>query len=328
MKKFKLRYSLLSVIAVLGIFFSAAEAEEIRVVPLGKAVGIQVYTDGLLVVGSSEVNGENIAKKYGIKINDRIMSINGEDAKSCEQLSEAINLSPKNVELSVRRDNQDILINAVPAMTGDNIYRLGLWVRDSTAGIGTLTYYEPSSNTFAALGHSINDVDTGNILSVKSGNIRDCSILSVTKSTKGSPGELNGAFDGDKTGEVQLNTHIGIFGSFDAPPQNSEEAIPIAAKAQLHEGEAYIISDVLGQRDKYTVKIDKITNDADKGLVIEITDQRLLDATGGIVQGMSGSPIIQDGRLAGAVTHVFVNNPSKGYGTLAENMIDMTNKLS
>lgn len=310
-------------------FFSVTYAEEIRVIPIGKAVGVRIYTDGLLVIGTSEVNGENVAKECGIKINDRITQVNGENIDTSEELAKLVNENPDGVNLSVIRDNQNIEINAVPVLSNDNVYRLGLWVRDSTAGIGTVTYYNPANNTFAALGHGINDVDTGNILSVKSGNILNCDILSIAKSEKGSPGEINGAFNGEKIGNVSINSQIGIFGKMCSNEfANMGEAIPVAAKSQIEEGDAYILSDAFeDENNQYSIKIEKITNDADKGLIIEITDQRLIDQAGGIVQGMSGSPIIQNGMLVGAVTHVFVNNPLKGYGTLAENMIDMSNKI-
>ena len=309
-------------------FFSSAYAEEIRVVPIGKAVGIKIYTDGLLVIGTSEVNGENAAKKCGIKVNDRITEANGEAVETSERFAQIVNEHPDGINIKVVRDNQNIEINAVPVLAEDNIYRLGLWVRDSTAGIGTVTYYDPSSKAFAALGHAINDVDTGNILSVKSGNILNCDILSVTKSEKGNPGEINGAFEGDIIGDLSVNSQIGVFGKMTSNEfSDLNDAIPVAAKGQVQEGDAYILSDAFGNNtEQYSIKINKITNEADKGLVIEITDDRLIEMTGGIVQGMSGSPIIQNGRLVGAVTHVFVNNPTKGYGTLAENMIDMQTK--
>lgn len=305
-------------------FVPSVYAQSLEVIPVGKTVGVKIYTDGLLVIGSSEINGKNIAKEYGIRINDRIKKINGTDIESTEKFSEIVNNNPDGVTLSLLRDNQNIEINAVPVKDED-VYRLGLWVRDSTAGIGTVTYYNPASKDFAALGHSINDVDTGNILSVKSGNILNCNILSVTKSEKGSPGEINGAFDGEKIGDISINSDIGIFGKMTCDEfENINEAIPVAAKEQVQEGEAYIISDAFGNNNnKYSIEIKKITNATDKGLVIEITDQRLKEAAGGIVQGMSGSPIIQNGMLVGAVTHVFVNSPLKGYGTLAENMIDL-----
>ena len=305
-----------------------ASAYATRVIPMGKTVGVKIYTDGLLVIGSSEINGENIAKKYDIRVNDRITEINGEIADTSEKLSEIVNKNPDGVNLKIARDNQNLEINAVPALSEDNVYRLGLWVRDSTAGIGTVTYYDPATTNFAALGHCINDVDTGNILSVKSGNILNCNILSVTKSKKGSPGEINGAFDGDNIGNVTINSQIGIFGKMTCDEfDNAGEALPIAAREQVHEGEAYILSDAFEkENNKYSIEIKKITNAADKSLVVEITDSRLKEMSGGIIQGMSGSPIIQDGMLVGAVTHVFVNHPTKGYGALAENMIDIQTK--
>lgn len=309
--------------------FSYVHAEEIRVVPVGKTVGVKIYTDGLLVIGTSDVNGENPAKKYGININDRIKKINGEDIETAEEFAKTVNEHSDGVLLSLTRDNQNIEINAVPTPDDSGVYRLGLWVRDSTAGIGTVTYYNPADKTFAALGHAINDVDTGNILPVRAGNILNCDIISVTKSQKGSPGEINAAFDGDKIGNVYENEEIGIFGKMCCDEFSGiGETIPVAAKSQITEGDAYIISDAFGEENnKYSIKITKITNNADKGLVIEITDPRLIEQSGGIVQGMSGSPIIQNGMLAGAVTHVFVNSPLKGYGTLAENMIDASNKI-
>lgn len=303
-------------------------AYAIDVIPMGKTVGVKIYTDGLLVIGSTEIDGENIAKKYDIRVNDRITEINGEKADSSEHFSQIVNESPNGVNLKIVRDNQNLEINAVPKLSNDNIYHLGLWVRDSTAGIGTVTYYDPSTKSFAALGHCIKDVDTGNILSVKSGNILNCNILSINKSVKGSPGEINGAFEGDNIGNVMINSQIGIFGKMICNEfDNAGETLTVAAKDQVHEGEAYILSDAFeNDNNKYSIEIKKITNAADKSLVLEITDNRLKELSGGIIQGMSGSPIIQDGLLVGAVTHVFVNHPTKGYGTLAENMIDVQMK--
>ncbi|MCH5210959.1 MAG: SpoIVB peptidase [Oscillospiraceae bacterium] len=323
MKKFSANIMLCLIFSMCVL--RTAYAEEIKVIPVGQAVGIRLYTDGLLVVGMAEVNGNNTAAQCGIKINDRIKEVNGEDALSSERFSEIINENPDGVTLDIMRGNQEIEIHAVPALSEDNIYRLGLWVRDSTAGIGTVTYYDPVSESFAALGHSINDADTGNILTVKSGNILNCDISSVTKSKRGNPGEINGVFEGNRIGNVLVNSRTGIFGKMVSNEfSDLREPVPIAAKEQIREGDAYILSDAFGGETKeYTIKIDKITNNADKGLIIEITDNTLLQMSGGIVQGMSGSPIIQDGRLVGAVTHVLVNNPKKGYGTLAESMIDV-----
>ena len=308
--------------------FSTAYAEEIRVIPIGKTVGVRLYTDGLLVIGSSEVNGRNIAKECGIEINDRIVSVNNQNIDTTEEFSKIVNENPDGVELSILRDNKNLTIEAIPECSTDEIYRLGLWVRDSTAGIGTVTYYNPSDNTFAALGHGINDIDTGNILSVKSGNILHCDILSVTKSKKGVPGEINASFSGESIGNIDINSQIGIFGKMSCDEyENCSETIPVATKSQVREGDAYIITVAFGgEQEQYSIKIKKITDNVDKALIIEITDERLIEQSGGIVQGMSGSPIIQDNKLVGAVTHVFVNSPLKGYGTLAESMIDISNK--
>lgn len=315
-------------IVVYALFFLmtilAAHAEEIRVVPIGRAAGIQIYTDGLLVIGTSDISGHDAAKDAGIKTGDRIIAVNGSEAGTAEEFARLVNENPEGLNLDIARDNQQMSVNAVPVLSEDNVYRLGLWVRDSCAGVGTITYYNPQSNTFAALGHAVNDVDTGGILPVKSGVLTNCDIVSVAKSRRGAPGEINASFSGDKLGEITVNSSSGLFGN--AEPDffsGNGELMTVAAKSQVHTGDAYILSDIFGTNtEKYSIKIDKITDEDDKGLVIEITDERLKDMAGGIVQGMSGSPIIQDGYLVGAVTHVFVNNPLKGYGTLAEKMID------
>lgn len=295
------------------------------VIPIGKTVGVKIFTDGLLVIGSSEVDGRNVAKESGIRTNDRIKAINGQSIDNAELLVRLVNENPNGVRLSLVRDNQDIEVDAVPVHGEDGVYRLGLWVRDSTAGIGTVTFYNPETKNFAALGHCINDVDTGNILSVKSGHILNCNILSVTKSEKGAPGEINGAFEGDKIGDVRVNAQIGIFGKMTTSEfESANDAVPVATRDEIHTGDAYILTDAFGSSDnRYSINIKKFTQSEDKAMVIEITDSRLIENAGGIVQGMSGSPIIQDGKLVGAVTHVFVNNPLKGYGTLAESMLEV-----
>lgn len=318
------RFSKISIIlAVCLSFFTSAYAYGASVVPIGRAVGIQLYTDGLLVIGMTEVEGRNVCKDAGIKVNDRIISVNGNKVTSSEELSSAVNQSPQGVELELVRDNRNLTVNAVPVLACDNVLRLGLWVRDSCAGVGTVTYYNPGKDTFAALGHAINDVDTGNILSIKEGVITSCDILSVTKSSRGVPGEINASFTGEKLGDINYNTASGIFGKVtDEFPKDTSLQMTVASKNEVTTGNAYILSDILGQKvEKYAIKIKKVTADADKGIVLEITDERLINATGGIVQGMSGSPIIQSDKFVGAVTHVFVNNPLKGYGILAENML-------
>ena len=230
--------------------------------------------------------------------------------------------------LDIVRDDRHMTVNAVPAQCEDGIYRLGLWVRDSCAGVGTVTYYDPETNKYAALGHAVNDVDTGNILSVKSGNILDCNIVSVTKSSRGVPGEINAVFGDTVIGNIGANTYEGIFGTVENDGYLKGGAIEVAASAEVHRGEAYIISDIInGRPEKYSIRIKKITGDADKGIELEVTDSSLIETAGGIVQGMSGSPIVQDNKLVGAVTHVLVDNPINGYGTLAESMLETQDKV-
>lgn len=299
-------------------------ADETRVVPMGRTAGIQIYTDGLLVIGMSEIDGRCAAKEAGICVNDRVTKINGSGVTTSEDFAKAVNEHPEGLSLEIERGDRPFTVNVCPAPDNDGVYRLGLWVRDSCAGVGTVTYYDPQRKTFAALGHSVNDVDTGDILSLKSGIILDCSILSVTKSKRGYPGEINASFGDMVLGDVNANTGEGIFGeASESGFFSGGEALPVAARSEVHTGDAYIMSDMFGGKlEKYSIQIKKITDSADKSLVVEVTDRRLIDSAGGIVQGMSGSPIIQDGKLVGAVTHVFINSPAKGYGTLAESMID------
>lgn len=303
-------------------------AEEIRVIPSGESVGVKIYTDGLLVIGTSEVTGKDgtvsfPAGKCGLKINDIITKANNTEIKTTEQFSEIIRQNSSGINLTVKRADKYFDTFAVPVITADDSAKLGIWVRDSTAGIGTVTYVNPADNSFAALGHGICDVDTGNILSVKSGNILNCSVLSVIKSEKGMPGELSGTFDCKETGTITKNTSSGIFGKIE--PSSfalSSDAVPVASCSQVEEGAAYILSDIDGNGVKqYNIEIKKVSkNSIDKSIVFEVTDDVLKEKAGGIVQGMSGAPIIQNNMLAGAVTHVFVNNPEKGYGIFAENM--------
>lgn len=309
---------------------SAYHAEEIRVIPSGEAVGIKLYTDGLLVIGTGKAVSDSGAASYpaaecGIKINDIITEANGIELKTTEQLAQIVENNSLGLKLSIKRGNDTFDTYAKPVISGDGKARLGLWVRDSAAGIGTITYINPSDSSFAALGHGICDVDTGNILTAKSGNILKCSVLSVIKSEKGAPGELNGAFSDSEIGTIAKNTPTGVFGNINPDfIQSADNALPLADASQIREGDAYILSDIDGNGAKpYTVKIIKISEKhSNRGLVFEVTDNTLKEKTGGIVQGMSGAPIIQDNHLIGAVTHVFVNNPQKGYGIFAETMIN------
>ncbi|MCX7714462.1 MAG: SpoIVB peptidase [Clostridia bacterium] len=309
------------------------------VVASGEPIGVKLYTDGILVVGISYVtaqNGENVfpAKEAGLKEGDRIISINGVKISSIEEMSERINASNGNLTLSVERDNtiSEIKIKAVRSKN-DHSYKLGIWVRDTAAGVGTMTFYDPETKKFASLGHAITDVDTGDVLKVLKGSIISCNIVSVTKGQKGSPGELIGSFTNKDIGKIQLNTPLGIYGSVeDTEYFSGKPEIEVATRFQINEGSAYILADTDGAGVKaYSVEIQKIARDAtqnNKGIIFKVTDRDLIEKTGGIVQGMSGCPIIQNDMLVGAVTHVFVNDPLKGYGIFAENMIDKIYELA
>lgn len=313
-------------------------SQEYCVIPSGSAVGIKIYADGLLVVNISKVkteDGKSVspAEAAGIKTGDRIIKANGRSLNISEDLSRVVNESEGNVELEVMRDDNLINIAVSPVLDADqNSRKIGIWVRDSTAGVGTLTFYDPQTSSFATLGHGITDVDTGDIIFPKSGTITDCEITYATKSTSGSPGELSGAFGNVCVGNILMNSQLGVYGKIkDASVLNNSGYMPVATRFQIKTGTGYILADVDGEGVKeYSIEIEEVSKRDgidNKGLVIRITDSKLLEKTGGIVQGMSGAPIIQNGMLVGAVTHVFVNDPTRGYGIFAENMLDVVLKL-
>ena len=313
----------------------SVNADDIRLIPSGKAVGVKLYTDGLLVIGISEVtNFENKtecpAKKSGLRTNDIIEKVNGNTVKNIEDFISTVNNCPNGVTLTIRRENGSFDTFITPAKDTDGNLKLGLWVRDSTAGIGTVTFINPQNRTFGALGHGICDVDTGNILPVKSANILNCTSLSAIKGKRGAPGELGGVFGKEILGKITLNSECGIFGTVnDNMLINIGDCMTISAPSEVKESDAYILSDIDGNGAKrYSVKLRKINpKSKDKGIVFEVTDKELIEKTGGIIQGMSGSPIIQNGKLIGAVTHVFVNEPTRGYGIFIENMLSEAEKI-
>ncbi len=306
--------------------------------PSGKAVGIKMFTKGLICVGTQSlqsVSGENynIAKGLNIQQTDIIISANGEELHTVEQFSQIVEASEGNpVTLVVLKNGVQETKIATPIKTKEG-YRLGLWVRDSTAGIGTITFVNPENGNFAALGHPITDVDTGILMPVDKGSITNAEIIDVKKGTKGEPGELYGVFasgQGD-CGVITKNTEQGIYGRL-LPDAHIpiKEPVPVASKNQVKTGKAQVYANVSGNNvESYDLEIQKIMRYApdDKNLIVKITDERLLNITGGIVQGMSGSPIIQDGKLVGAVTHVFVNDPTRGYGIFIENMLAEAEKI-
>lgn len=304
--------------------------DEIKLTPCGTPFGIKMFTSGVVIVGMNDIETDhgsvNPAKDAGLKIGDAIVSIDGQTVLSNEDVAALVQKSSgKELTVIARRNDQEFTAKVKPAKSKtDSGYKVGLWVRDSSAGIGTMTFYNQENGTFGGLGHAICDVDTGEILPLMSGEVIDVKITGVVKGQSGTPGELKGAFLNDITrGNLQMNTETGIFGTLMEKPVTSDP-IPLAMKQEVREGSAQIITTVDGSGPQfYDIKIEKINysdQSPTKNMVIKITDQRLKLATGGIVQGMSGSPIIQDGKLVGAVTHVFVNDPLKGYGIFAENM--------
>ncbi len=322
----KTKFLSLFTLILISTTISTAQAV-FTVIPSGEAVGIAVKTKGLLVTGITEItnadgNSVNAAYKAGVRKGDIITAVDGNVLKTNEELADYVVNRPNKIILTIERKSKIINLLIKPVKTNDG-YKLGIWVRDSTAGIGTLTFINPHDKTFSGLGHSISDVDTNDILTIRDGNILKCDILEPTTGKKGVPGELNGAFSNESLGKITSNSESGIFGEYSK--EISGKPIEVAEPDEIQRSKALILSNVDGNGVKaYDIEIKKISKRdlQNRNLVIEVTDQQLLDKTGGIVQGMSGSPIIQNGKLIGAVTHVFVNAPTKGYGIFIENMLN------
>lgn len=322
--------------SILGLPVKNATLNVIKpceVIPGGNTIGIKLYLKGVLVVGLSELVSENglvsPVREGGLRAGDIITHVNGGKVLGGNDLSKRIqDAGGESVRLTIERDNKKMDKTIKPVYQEElREYKIGAWVKDSTAGIGTLTF--TTAEGFAALGHGISDADTGTRLVIEEGSITGCDVTSVVKGEKGAPGELKGVFKNDVKGEILLNSDNGIYGNIETSGI-SHEPVPIATCSQVQEGAASIYSNVDGNRvESFSIEIVKVmpqSKNSSKGMVIKITDERLLALTGGIVQGMSGSPIIQNGALVGAVTHVFVNDPTKGYGVLAEWMIESLEK--
>ena len=306
---------------------------EIKLVPVGKAVGVTVDTDGILVLGTGYVNKDTNEvcqpSKGVLKTGDLITHVNGEKITQKEELIEIVESSTGSLNISIVRNGEILQETLTPIIsTEDGKQKIGAWVRDCTQGIGTLTYYNPQTKGFGALGHGVYDIDTKILLSIKDGKITETIISGIKKGEKGIPGELSGETDDTKViGEIYQNTECGLYGKIYSENVDftEQEALPIATKENIKEGKAYILTNISGNKvEKYEINIESIdinTSNPSKCMIIRITDEKLLSQTGGIIQGMSGSPIIQDNHIIGAVTHVFVNDPTKGYGIFIENML-------
>lgn len=303
------------------------------VIPGGEAIGVKMFTDGLLVVHISEVTGKDgleysPAKDAGLVENDRIIKADGIELKTNEDFMDYINSKQSSVTLEFARNDEIMRTEITPVISGaDGKYKVGIWVRDSTAGVGTLTYYNPKNSGFAALGHAICDSDTMSILKLSEGSITKCNILSVKKGERGIPGELKGCITGGNIGSITVNDGFGIYGTLNNNDLiKGKQPVETATRFQVKEGACTILCSVDGQGVKEysaeVLRVSKLPEPDNKSMVIRVTDEELLSKTGGIVQGMSGSPILQNGRLIGAVTHVFVNDPTRGYAVFIENMLN------
>lgn len=310
-------------------------APQIKVIPGGQPVGVKLNTEGVIVVGFSDVETASGKKKSpsaasGIEMGDSILEINGVKINGSQDVVNTINKNgAKVINIKIRRKENEQVINITPIETlNKNEFKIGLWVRDSTSGVGTLTFYEAASGKFGALGHPINDVDTGILMPIRDGSIYNAKIVSIEQGMRGKPGELRGMFsEEDECGRLEKNTLSGIFGKMTSVKDKNiyNQPVPIARQSEIKEGAAKILTALEGDEIKeYDIYIEKLTQQSkpnSKSMIIRVTDKELLTKTGGIVQGMSGSPILQDGKIVGAVTHVFVNRPDMGYGIYIEWML-------
>ena len=308
--------------------------KDIEVYPGGISIGVKINNKGALVVGYSDIStheglSESPGKVAGIELGDIIEEVNGENIETCSDLISKVKTC-RNDEMTVKilRGNSEIT-KKVSLIKEDNEYKIGLWVRDSTAGIGTLTFYDKDSKTFGALGHPITDGDTNVSFNIKSGTLLRSSVLSIKKGERGNPGEIKGLFinENESIGNIEKNTNSGIYGdgSVELINPNFNKAMTVAYRDEIKEGHAQIITTVEdGGAKAYDIEILKLLpqdEPGSKSMIIKIVDPVLLEKTGGIVQGMSGSPIIQNGKIIGAVTHVLINKPDVGYGIYIEWML-------
>jgi len=312
---------------------SAMAHEGRMLIPGGQAVGVALRTQGVLVVAKSEKSEE----KSPLRVGDVIDDVQGQRVTSAEELSERIDaLQQDEVVLGIVRRGRKLSLEASVPVGTDGKRRLGIWVRDSTAGVGTLSYVDPLSGAYGALGHAIVDGDTGDMLPVADGAILSASVVGVTKGQSGQAGELKGSFlkENEQIGTLELNSVYGIYGQMNGGLDAAvyPQGLPVGTRAMVHPGSATILSTVDGEGVKeYSVEILRCFSQdkpSQKGMVLRVTDERLLCKTGGIVQGMSGSPIIQDGRMIGAVTHVYLSDAAQGYGMYIEWMLEQSDMLS
>ena len=310
-----------------------------KVYPIGRCIGLKLYTKGVLVVGMSEIkdkNGNSI-KPYessGIEIGDIIKKVNGNEINKSADVENIVNNSKNDeIEIEYYHDDEEktYTTKVKRVLSDENVYLLGLWVRDAASGIGTITFYDKDNNSFAALGHGINDIDTDKLLQIKNGEIVNANIVSVVKANEKNVGEIRGTIDNENViGTIEKNTEFGIYGIAnknlaDEANKNKYGEIEVAKRNEIKIGKATIICELKNDDiEEYEIEIQKIfKNDYkdNKNMLIKVTDKKLLEETGGIIPGMSGTPIIQNGKLIGAITNVLVNNPQEGYAICADMMV-------
>ncbi|MBQ8877775.1 MAG: SpoIVB peptidase [Lachnospiraceae bacterium] len=308
--------------------------QDVKLKPAGIPIGIYVRTSGVLVVAVGDFEGEDgqmcEPAKYVLQAGDYILEMNDEEITGKKQLIENISHSEgQEIVFKIRRDGEEFLVRAKPKANKSGEYKMGIWVRDNAQGVGTMTYIDENGG-FGALGHGINDVDTGTLMELDTGTLYHTEIIGITRGRSGSPGELTGFIEYDDNnimGSITKNTAKGIFGACceETIAENEYEFMPIGLKHEIEIGDAQIfcsLGDVVKIYDVEVTDIHLENDNINRGIIIKITDPELLAVTGGIVQGMSGSPIVQNGRIVGAVTHVLVNDPTRGYGIFIENMLE------
>lgn len=310
--------------------------DELQVALLGQPFGMKLYTEGVLAVDFTDIiiNGNkcNPARDAGLKKGDYILSANGKSLSVNEDLVKAVEGSKgEKLNLKVSRNGNILNLTVTPVMQeGTGTYKIGVWIRDGGAGIGTLTFYSPAYNVICGLGHGVSDEDTEKLLTIKKGEIVSAEIFSVNKGEKGTPGQLNGRLKNNTIGEIKLNSQCGVY-SLPTKSVTVNSLTEIAFKNEVENGDAKILCTVEGETPKFysckiTLKKGKY-NSPTQNMIVTVTDETLLEKTGGIVQGLSGSPILQKGKLVGAVTHVLVDDPAKGYGIFAENMLEKAKEM-
>ena len=314
----------------------AQQTQERMLVPVGRAVGVKLFSEGLLVTKVTTADGtgkgDSPAQLCGLKEGDLILQFNAEPVDSTEELQELLaENGDRAASLTVRRGSRTLELATEPVEAG-GCWRLGAWVRDSMAGIGTVTFYDPQTGDFAALGHGITDVDTGQLMSLAHGSILPLEVETVVKGQSGLPGELRGDFDQtQELGSLTVNSVCGICGTLTPSAQAlyTGEAYPVAKREEITEGKATILANVDGTSvQPYEIVIERVFagNSSQRSLLLRVTDEALLAQTGGIVRGMSGSPILQNGKLVGAVTHVLMDDASRGYGITIDQMLAISDE--